>query len=54
MEIDPEAWERRAAARRKEVMAGWSMYLWSTKQGVCILATVLAFGAGVYWLYWRF
>ncbi|KAJ9420872.1 Endonuclease/exonuclease/phosphatase [Fusarium oxysporum] len=54
MEIDPEAWERRAAARRKEVMAGWSMYLWSTKQGVCILATVLAFGAGVYWLYRRF
>lgn len=54
MEIDPEAWERRAAARRKEVMAGWSMYLWSTKQGACILATVLAFGAGVYWLYQRF
>jgi hypothetical protein len=51
MEIDPEAWERRAAARRKEVMAGWSMYLWSTKQGACILATVLAFGAGMYWLY---
>ncbi|KAF5684333.1 phosphatidylinositol phosphate phosphatase [Fusarium denticulatum] len=54
MEIDPEAWERRAAARRKEVMAGWSMYLWSTKEGACILATVLAFGAGVYWLHRRF
>ncbi|KAF5969295.1 phosphatidylinositol phosphate phosphatase [Fusarium coicis] len=54
MEIDPEAWERRAAARRKEVMAGWSMYLWSTKEGACILATVLAFGAGLYWLHWQF
>ncbi|KAF5567732.1 phosphatidylinositol phosphate phosphatase [Fusarium napiforme] len=54
MEIDPEAWERRAAARRKEIMAGWSMYLWSTKEGACILATVLAFGAGVYWLHRRF
>ncbi|KAG9499822.1 hypothetical protein J7337_008284 [Fusarium musae] len=54
MEIDPEAWERRAAARRKEVMAGWSMYLWSTKEGACILATVLAFGAGLYWLHRRF
>ncbi|KAF4970433.1 hypothetical protein FZEAL_10034 [Fusarium zealandicum] len=51
MEIDPEAWERRAAARRKEVMAGWSMFLWSTKQGAYILATVVAFGVGVYWLY---
>ncbi|CAF3598628.1 hypothetical protein SNK03_005044 [Fusarium graminearum] len=54
VEIDPEAWERRAAARRKEVMAGWSMYLWSTKEGACILATILAFGAGVYWLYHLF
>ncbi|RBR06533.1 uncharacterized protein FIESC28_11011 [Fusarium coffeatum] len=51
VEIDPEAWERRAAARRKEVMAGWSMYLWSTKQGACILATLLAFSVGLYWLY---
>ncbi|KAJ3467268.1 hypothetical protein MRS44_004832 [Fusarium solani] len=51
IEIDPEAWERRAAARRKEVMAGWSMFLWSTKQGAYILAAVLAFGASAYWLY---
>jgi hypothetical protein len=27
------------------------MYLWSTKEGACILATILAFGAGAYWLY---
>ncbi|CAM1502247.1 Fc.00g042310.m01.CDS01 [Cosmosporella sp. VM-42] len=51
LEMDPEAWERRAAARRKEVMAGWSMFLWSTKQGAWILATVLAAGLGAYWLY---
>ncbi|KAM0252438.1 hypothetical protein ACHAP5_001085 [Fusarium lateritium] len=54
VEIDPEAWERRAAARRKEVMAGWSMYLGSTKEGACILATMAAFGVGVYWLYQLF
>ncbi|KAF5017850.1 hypothetical protein F66182_10183 [Fusarium sp. NRRL 66182] len=51
VEMDPEAWERRAAARRKEVMAGWSMFLWSTKQGAYILATVLVIGAGAYWMY---
>lgn len=49
MEIDPEAWERRAAARRREVMAGWSMFLWSTPQGACILATLAAIGVGAYW-----
>lgn len=51
VEIDPEAWGRRAAARKKEAMAGWSMFLWSTKQGAAILATVLVVGAGAYW--WR-
>lgn len=51
VEIDPEAWERRAAARRKEVMAGWSMFLWSTRQGAWILATMVAVGVGAYWLY---
>ncbi|KPM39185.1 hypothetical protein AK830_g7392 [Neonectria ditissima] len=54
IEIDPEAWERRAAARRKEVMAGWSMFLWSTKQGAFILATMLAVGLSAYWLYRSF
>ena len=51
VEVDPEAWGRRAAARKKEVMAGWSMYLWSTKQGVAVLATVVLVGVGAYW--WR-
>ncbi|KAI5464552.1 inositol 5-phosphatase [Mariannaea sp. PMI_226] len=54
IEIDPEAWERRAAARRKEVMAGWSMFLWSTKQGAWILTALLAVSAGAYWLYGDF
>jgi hypothetical protein len=48
--IDPEAWGRRAAARRREVMAGWSMFLWSTKQGALVLATVLLFGISGWWL----
>ncbi|TQN73178.1 Type II inositol polyphosphate 5-phosphatase 15 [Colletotrichum shisoi] len=48
--IDPEAWERRAAARRKEMFVGWSMFLWSTKQGALLLATLLAVGAGAWWL----
>lgn len=48
VEIDPEAWERRQAARRKEVMAGWSMMLWSTKQGAIVLGTVVAVGFGWY------
>ncbi|KAK1969051.1 endonuclease/Exonuclease/phosphatase [Colletotrichum sublineola] len=48
--IDPEAWERRAAARRKEVFVGWSMFLWSTRQGALVLATLLAVGAGAWWL----
>ncbi|KAF6827669.1 endonuclease/Exonuclease/phosphatase [Colletotrichum plurivorum] len=48
--IDPEAWERRAAARRKEVLVGWSMILWSTKEGALVLATLLALGAGAWWL----
>ncbi|KAL0937376.1 endonuclease/Exonuclease/phosphatase [Colletotrichum truncatum] len=48
--IDPEAWERRAAARRKEMLVGWSMFLWSTKQGALVLATLLAVGASAWWL----
>jgi hypothetical protein len=51
VEVDPEAWGRRAAARKKEVMAGWSMFLWSTRQGAAILATIVVVGAGTY--FWR-
>ncbi|KJZ75941.1 hypothetical protein HIM_04765 [Hirsutella minnesotensis 3608] len=51
VEIDPEAWERRRAARQKEQFLGWSMFLWSTKEGAWILATLLAASLGGYWLY---
>lgn len=50
VELDPEAWERRAAARRREVMAGWSMMLWSTQQGALLLGTMVLLVAGWYWL----
>lgn len=49
VEIDPEAWERRAAARRREVMAGWGMMLWSTQQGALVLGTIVLAAAGWYW-----
>ncbi|KAM0256714.1 hypothetical protein ACHAQJ_004780 [Trichoderma viride] len=51
VEIDPEAWERRVAARRREIAAGWTMFLWSTRQGAYILATMLTASVGGYWLY---
>ncbi|KND89845.1 Polyphosphatidylinositol phosphatase INP52 [Tolypocladium ophioglossoides CBS 100239] len=51
VEIDPEAWERRKAARQKEQAVGWSMFLWSTKEGAWILATLLVAGFAGYWLY---
>ncbi|KAK0390842.1 hypothetical protein NLU13_0345 [Sarocladium strictum] len=51
MEVDPEAWGRRAAARKKEAMAGWSMLLLGTKEGAAVLATVVLVGVGAY--LWR-
>ena len=51
VEIDPEAWERRKAARQKERAVGWSMFLWSTKEGAWILATLLVAGFAAYYLY---
>ncbi|KAK4240132.1 Endonuclease/exonuclease/phosphatase [Achaetomium macrosporum] len=49
--VDVHAWERRAAARRKEKVVGWSALLWSTKEGAVLLATVLALGVGGWWLW---
>ncbi|KAH0524710.1 hypothetical protein TsFJ059_007182 [Trichoderma semiorbis] len=51
VEIDPEAWERRVAARRREIAAGWTMFLGSTRQGAYILGSLLVTGASGYWLY---
>ncbi|KAK4124863.1 DNase I-like protein [Parathielavia appendiculata] len=50
--VDVHAWERRAAARRKELLVGWSALIWSTREGAVLLATVLALGLGSWWL-WR-
>ncbi|KAJ3499259.1 hypothetical protein NLG97_g468 [Lecanicillium saksenae] len=50
-ELDLEAWERRLAARRRELFVGWGMFLWSTKEGASVLATVLLASLGGYWLY---
>lgn len=50
VEIDPEAWERRKAARRREVMLGWGTILWSTKEGALVLGTAVALLAGWWWL----
>ncbi|KAG5927481.1 hypothetical protein E4U42_002190 [Claviceps africana] len=51
VEVDPEAWSRRRAARRKELVTGWSAFLWSTKEGAWVLATLLVVGMGTWWLY---
>ena len=50
--IDVHAWERRAAARRREIVVGWSMFLWSTREGAAVIATTLAVGVGCWWA-WR-
>ena len=49
--VDVDAWERRMAARRKEVVVGWSALLWSTKEGAVALATVLVMILGGWWLF---
>lgn len=51
VEVDPEAWARRRAARRKELVTGWSAFLWCTKEGAWVLATLLAMGMGTWWFY---
>ncbi|KAL2183222.1 DNase I-like protein, partial [Thermothelomyces heterothallicus CBS 203.75] len=48
--VDVHAWERRAAARRKEMVVGWTGLLWGTREGAVALATVLALGVGSWWL----
>jgi hypothetical protein len=50
--VDVHAWERRAAARHKELLVGWSALVWSTREGAMLLATALALGVGGWWM-WR-
>ncbi len=49
--IDVHAWERRAAARRKEIVVGWTAFVWSTREGASVLATLLLVGVGTWWAY---
>ena len=44
--IDVHAWERREAARRKEMLVGFSAFLWSTQEGALLLATFVVLGFG--------
>jgi len=50
--VDVHAWERRAAARRKEILVGWSAFLWSTKEGAVVLATLFLLFVGAWW-FWK-
>ncbi len=52
--IDVDAWERRAAARRREILVGWSMLLWCTREGAVFIATLLFVGVTSWWLYQGF
>ncbi|TPX10664.1 uncharacterized protein E0L32_008398 [Thyridium curvatum] len=47
--IDVDAYGRRAAARRREVLVGWSMFLWSTREGAVVIATLMLVGVGGWW-----
>lgn len=51
VEIDPEAWGRRAAARQREVMAGWSMFFFSTQEGAAVLGALAVAAVSGWWLY---
>jgi len=48
--IDVHAWERREAARRKEMLVGFSAFLWSTQEGALVLATFVLIGVGSWWV----
>lgn len=52
--VDIGAWDRRAVARRREIMVGWSMFLWSTREGAMVIATTLLLGVGAWWMYQGF
>lgn len=52
--VDMGAFERRAAARRKEVITGMTTLFFSTKEGALVLATVAIVGLWTWWLYQGF
>ena len=48
--VDVHAWERRAAARQRELVVGLTALLWSTREGALVLSTMVALGLGAWWL----
>lgn len=48
--VDRDAWVRRDAARRKEIVLGWSMILWGTKEGALAIVGGLAVGVGSWYV----
>jgi len=50
--VDVHAWERRAAARQRELVVGLTALLWSTREGALVLSTMVALGLGGWWLFW--
>lgn len=51
VEVDVHAWERRAAARRKELVVGWTAFFWSTREGAVVMATVMVVVVGGWWVW---
>lgn len=47
--VDVDAWERRATVRRREIALGCSMFLWSTREGAVLIGTLLLVGVGSWW-----
>lgn len=52
--IDTGAWERRATARRREVMTGMTTLFFSTREGAVVLTTVAVVSLLSWWLYQGF
>ncbi|KAK0729888.1 Endonuclease/exonuclease/phosphatase [Lasiosphaeris hirsuta] len=49
--VDVHAWERRAAARRREIVVGWTALLWSTREGAAVMATLMVLALSGWWLF---
>lgn len=49
--IDTGAWERRATARKREVMTGMTTLFFSTREGAVVIGTVAVVSLLSWWLY---
>ncbi|KAJ0123716.1 inositol 5-phosphatase [Diaporthe amygdali] len=49
--VDLAAWERRASARKKELMTGMTTLFFSTREGAIVLSTVAVVSLMTWWLY---